>query len=75
LSLYWAAKYFLRGLTRSRRLGDVLSLPFAPAALMDGMIGEDHKIDGSNGAYFLGRLTGNSISLSSIVDEYRGAHR
>ncbi|MER9020472.1 class I SAM-dependent methyltransferase [Mesorhizobium sp. M0898] len=73
LSLYWAAKYFLRGLTRSRRLGDVLSLPFALAALMDGMIGEDHKIDGSNGAYFLGRLTGTSISLSSIVDEYRGA--
>lgn len=36
------------------------------------MIREDHKIDGSNGAYFLGRLTGTSISLSSIVDEYRG---
>jgi SAM-dependent methyltransferase len=75
LSLYWAAKYFLRGLTRSRRLGDVLSLPFALAALMDGMIGEDHKIDGSNGVYFMGRLTGTSISLSSIVDEYRGAQR
>lgn len=75
LSLYWAAKYFLRGLTRSRRLGDVLSLPFALAALMDGMIREDHKIDGSNGAYFLGRLTGTSIPLGSIVDEYRGAQR
>ena len=75
LSLYWAAKYFVRGLTRSRWLGDVFSLPFALAALMDGMIREDHKIDGSNGAYFLGRLTGTSISLSSIVDEYRGAQR
>jgi hypothetical protein len=42
---------------------------------MDGMIGEDHKIDGSNGAYFLGRLTGSGIQLSSIVDEYRGAQR
>ncbi|BCH17994.1 MULTISPECIES: class I SAM-dependent methyltransferase [unclassified Mesorhizobium] len=75
LSLYWAAKYFVRGLTRSRWLGDVFSLPFALAALMDRMIREDHKIDGSNGAYFLGRLTGTSISLSSIVDEYRGAQR
>jgi SAM-dependent methyltransferase len=75
LSFYWAAKYFLRGLTRSRLLSDVLSLPFALAALMDGMIGEDHKTDGSNGAYFLGRLTGTSIPLSSIIDEYRGAQR
>ncbi|TIP28855.1 MAG: class I SAM-dependent methyltransferase [Mesorhizobium sp.] len=75
LSLYWAAKYFVRGLTRSRWLGDVFSLPFALAALMDGMIREDHKIDGMNGAYFLGRLTGTSISLSSIVDEYRGSQR
>ncbi|WP_210240177.1 hypothetical protein, partial [Mesorhizobium sp. M2E.F.Ca.ET.154.01.1.1] len=71
LSLYWAAKYFLRGITRSRRLGDILSLPFALAPLMDGMIGEDHKIDGCNGAYFLGKLTETSISLSNIVDEYR----
>ncbi|RWK08175.1 class I SAM-dependent methyltransferase [Mesorhizobium sp.] len=75
LSLYWAAKYFLRGITRSRRLGDILSLPFALAPLMDGMIGEDHKIDGCNGAYFLGKLTETSISLSNIVDEYRGAQR
>ena len=56
LSLYWAAKYFLRGLTRSRWLGDLLSLPFALAALMDGMIREDHKIDGGNWACFLERL-------------------
>jgi hypothetical protein len=75
LSLYWAAKYFMRGLTRSRRLGDVLSLPFALAALMDGLIGEKDKIDGGNGAYFLGRLAGSSVTPGDIVAEYRGAQR
>jgi SAM-dependent methyltransferase len=75
LSLYWAAKFFLRALTRSQRLGDILSLPFAMVALMDGMIAERHKIDGGNGAYFLGRLAGSSISPNAIVDEYRGAQR
>jgi SAM-dependent methyltransferase len=75
LSMYWAAKYFLRGLTQSRQLGDILSIPFALAALTDYLIKEEHKIDGSNGSYFMGRLAGTSVSQSSIVNEYRGAQR
>ena len=75
LSLYWAARYFMRGLTRSRTLGDLLSLPFMLAAAMDRLIPEAHRIDSANGVYFLGWRNGNGVSLDTLVGEYRGAQR
>jgi SAM-dependent methyltransferase len=75
LSLYWSARYFLRGLTRSRVAGDTLSLPFALAVMLDPLIPEAHRMDGANGVYFLGRLGGRHATLDTIASEYQGAQR
>ena len=75
LSLYWSARYFFRGLTRSRALGDVLSLPFAAAALADRFIPESHRVDGANGVYFLGRRRAEPIDGRALIPQYLGAQR
>ena len=73
LSLYWAVKYFLRGLTRSKTFADFASIPFGIFPLLDRFIPEAHRIDGANGVYFLGRKGGGQPAVVGIVDEYRGA--
>ncbi len=75
LSLYWAAKYFFRGVTRSRKAGALLSLPFLMFAWLDRFISASHRIDGANGVYFLGRKSGRALSPSQIVAAYQGAQR
>lgn len=73
LSLYWSVKYFLRGLTRSKVVADVASIPFGIFALLDRVIPEAHKVDGANGAYFLGRKVPRSLAVGEIVSNYMGA--
>lgn len=75
LSLYWAAKYFFRGVTRSKKVGAVLSLPFLLFAWFDRFIPVTHRIDGANGVYFLGRKSELALAPSGIVAAYRGAQR
>ena len=75
LSLYWATRYFLRGLLRSRRIADILSIPFMSFALADRLMKVPDMIDGASGAFFLGRKRPNAIGLDAIVSEYLGAQQ
>lgn len=75
LSFYWAVKYFLRGLTRSKAFADVASIPFGIFSLLDGFVPELHRVDGANGVYFLGRKGDRSLTADEVVAEYRGAQR
>lgn len=75
LSLYWAIKYFLRGLIRSQRIADILSIPFLLFGLLDRFIPEAHRIDGANGVYFLGYKGSGRMELDSVVAEYLGAQQ
>lgn len=75
LSLYWAIQYFLRGLTRSRFLGNLLSLPFLFISLMDCLIPESHRVDGANGVYFLGIFKGECVEVKNIVMSYIGSQK
>ncbi|MEN6542678.1 class I SAM-dependent methyltransferase [Parvibaculum sp.] len=75
LSLYWSVKYFLRGLTRSKAVADVASIPFGVFALLDRLIPEAHRVDGANGAYFLGRKGSHALAVGEVIAEYRGAQR
>lgn len=72
LSLYWAVKYFLRGLTRSKAVADIASIPFGVFALLDRFIPESHKVDGANGAFFLGQKAPRILSTKEIVAEFIG---
>ncbi|HEY4344560.1 MAG TPA: class I SAM-dependent methyltransferase [Parvibaculum sp.] len=75
LSVYWAMKYFFRGLTRSRMAANVLSLPFGVLALFDRFMPAGHLIDGANGVYFLGRKSETGLQASGIAAAYEGAQR
>ncbi|MDO8421535.1 MAG: class I SAM-dependent methyltransferase [Parvibaculum sp.] len=75
LSLYWAAKYFLRGLTRSHKVGNFLSLPFLVFALFDRFVPEAYNVDGANGVYFIGRKSDHSVNLDEVISLYKGAQK
>jgi SAM-dependent methyltransferase len=75
LSLYWATRYFLRGLLRSRRIADILSIPFITFALADRLMKLPDMIDGASGAFFLGRKRFDAVGLDTIVSEYLGAQQ
>ncbi|MDO8288402.1 MAG: class I SAM-dependent methyltransferase [Parvibaculum sp.] len=73
LSLFWAAKYFFRGLTRHRRLADILSAPFMIFGLFDRLISRKYQIDGANGVYFLGKKSEGAADTNTIARQYLGA--
>lgn len=75
LSLYWATRYFLRGLLRSRRIADIVSIPFITFALADRLMKLPDMIDGASGAFFLGRKRSDAIGLDTLVSEYLGAQQ
>jgi len=75
LSLYWSSRYFLRGLLRSRRAADLVSVPFGVLALADRVMARGDLIDGASGAFFLGRKREEAIDHSGLVSEYLGAQR
>jgi hypothetical protein len=73
LSVYWSMKYFFRGLTRSRKLANILSLPFGLLALFDAVMPPGQVIDGANGVYFIGRKSGKRLGSRDIFEQYLGA--
>ena len=75
LSLYWASRYFLRGLLRSRRAADALSIPFGLFALADRFMTAGDLIDGASGAFFLGRKRADALAQHGLVREYLGSQR
>jgi SAM-dependent methyltransferase len=75
LSLYWSSRYFLRGLLRSRRAADLLSVPFGVFALADRVMTAGDLIDGASGAFFLGRKRAAALAQHGLVLEYLGSQR
>lgn len=54
LSLYWAVRQFWRAVTRSKTLGNLLSVPGLAFVMLDRVIPERRRIDGANGSFFFG---------------------
>ena len=73
LSVYWSMKYFFRGLTRSRKIANILSVPFGLLALLDRFMPRAHVLDGANGVYFMGRKTGRRLEAREVFGRYLGA--
>ena len=73
LSVYWSMKYFFRGLTRSRKVANILSLPFGLLVLLDRFMPAGHVIDGANGVYFMGRKAVGKLEAREIFEQYLGA--
>lgn len=73
LSVYWSMKYFFRGFTRSRKMANILSVPFGLLALLDRFMPRAHILDGANGVYFMGRKAGRRLEAREIFERYLGA--
>ncbi|MEM6105827.1 methyltransferase domain-containing protein [Mycobacterium sp. 050272] len=72
-ALRWSIDYFVRALTRSRRLGRLAVLCFFWLSWIDRILDPRHAIDGASSVFFLGRKSDVSISEADIIDYYQGA--
>lgn len=75
LSLYWASRYFLRGVLRNKHVADVISVPLGLFALADRFMAAGDVIDGASGAFFLGCKRAASLGQRGLVLEYMGSQR
>jgi SAM-dependent methyltransferase len=71
--LIWSIRSAMVALTRSRKLGELLTLPFFWLRWIDGLIRPTHASDGAGGVYFLGRLSEKELKPRDMVGAYRGA--
>ena len=74
-SLDRVLRYFRRGLLRSRRAADALSIPFGLFALADRFMTAGDLIDGASGAFFLGRKRAGALAQHGLALEYLGSQR
>ena len=70
--LIWAIRSVMTGITRSRKLGELLTLPFFWLRWSDWLIGKSHASDGASGVFFLGRRSEVTIEPRDVVSAYRG---
>jgi SAM-dependent methyltransferase len=71
-ALRWSIDYFVRALTRSRRLGRLAVLCFFWLSWTDRFLDPRHTIDGASSVFFLGRRSENSITGADILAYYQG---
>lgn len=71
-ALRWSIDYFVRALTRSRRLGRLAVLCFFWLSWIDRFLDPRHTIDGASSVFFLGRRSDVSITAADIIDYYQG---
>jgi SAM-dependent methyltransferase len=71
-ALRWSIDYFVRALTRSRRLGRVALLCFFWLSWIDRILDPGHTIDAASSVFFLGRKSEVSITEADIIDYYQG---
>ncbi len=71
-ALRWSIDYFVRALTRSRRLGRVAVLCFFWLSWLDRILDRGHTIDAASSVFFLGRKSEVSITEADIIDYYQG---
>ncbi|CDO90523.1 hypothetical protein AWC29_25050 [Mycobacterium triplex] len=72
-ALRWSIDYFVRALTRSRRVGRLAVICFFWLSWMDRMLDPRHTIDGASSVFFLGRRSEVSITEADIIGYYQGA--
>jgi SAM-dependent methyltransferase len=71
-ALRWSLNFFVRALTRSVRLGNVMALCFFWLSYVDRILDPKHSLDGASSVFFLGRKTDKSITEAEIIDYYQG---
>lgn len=71
-ALLWSLDYFVRALTRSKRLGRLVGICFVWLSYLDRVLDRGHSVDGASSVFFLGRKTGHSMSCAEIIDYYQG---
>jgi SAM-dependent methyltransferase len=71
-ALRWSIAYFVRALTRSRRLGSIVALCFFWLSAADRILDPRHSLDGASSVFFLGRKAAVPISEAEIIDYYQG---
>ena len=70
--LIWAIRAVMTGVTRSGKLGELLTLPFFWLRWTDWLIGKSYASDGASGVFFLGRRSEVTIEPRDVVSAYRG---
>lgn len=71
--LQWAAEYFIRSLTRSKKLGKVVKVGLFWLPFFDRIIPERFNVDAACGVFFLGSKTKASLTPKGLIAHYRGA--
>ena len=72
-TLQWSIRYFFWGLTRSRMLGLALSAPFMFVRWFDRWIPRDFRSDGASNLFFMGKKAEKDITVSEVINFYKGA--
>lgn len=73
--LMWSIDYFMRALTRSRRVGFIVRLAFFWLAYIDRFLDPKHSIDAASSVYFLGRKANSRVAPSDMIRYYQGAQK
>jgi SAM-dependent methyltransferase len=71
--LMWSIDYFMRALTRSRKVGLIVRLAFFWLAYIDRFLDPKHSIDAASSVYFLGRKANSRVAPLDMVRYYQGA--
>jgi SAM-dependent methyltransferase len=71
--LIWSIRAALTALFRSRKLAEILTLPFFWVRWIDLVSSAEHASDGAGGVYFLGRRSETATRPGDMVAAYRGA--
>ena len=70
-SLIWAIRALMTGLTRSRKAGEALTLPFFWLRLLDRAGPRGLNADGASGVFFLGRRSDGAITPRQAIEFYQ----
>ncbi|WP_197514410.1 methyltransferase domain-containing protein [Mycobacterium sp. E342] len=71
-ALRWSLDHFVRALTRSIRLGRIMSLCFFWLSYLDRFLDPGHSLDGASSVFFLGRKSPVPITEAQIIAYYQG---
>lgn len=71
--LTWSMDYFMRALTRSRKVGFIVRLAFFWLAYIDRYLDPKHSIDAASSVYFLGRKANSRVAPLDVIQYYQGA--
>lgn len=68
--MIWSIRYFISGIFRTKRAGQLAGLLFFWLRLFDRLIPKKARADGASGVYFLGKKIQNPIKEKDIIAFY-----